>query len=102
LEIKNSKITNTALYKEKLAKNKAKLTILKSDIKDSIFLLASDPTNHETELSLQQMEIERNNILKVVGDQWSIDTERGVNQYQVQFKTFFNLYLNHSTMSNEQ
>jgi hypothetical protein len=26
----------------------------------------------------------------------------GVNQYQVQFKTFFNLYLNHSTISNEQ
>ena len=25
----------------------------------------------------------------------SVDTERGVNQYQVQFKTFFNLYLNH-------
>jgi hypothetical protein len=31
-----------------------------------------------------------------------VDTERGVNQYQVQFKTFFNLYLNHSTISNEQ
>jgi hypothetical protein len=31
-----------------------------------------------------------------------IDTERGVNQYQVQFKTFFNLYLNHSIISNEQ
>jgi hypothetical protein len=24
-----------------------------------------------------------------------VDTERGVNQYQVEFKTFFNLYLNH-------
>jgi hypothetical protein len=32
----------------------------------------------------------------------SVDTERGVNRYQVQFKTFFNLYLNHSTISNEQ
>jgi hypothetical protein len=32
----------------------------------------------------------------------SVDTERGVNQYQVQFKTFFNLYLNHSTISNEK
>jgi hypothetical protein len=32
----------------------------------------------------------------------AVDTERGVNQYQVQFKTFFNLYLNHSTISNEQ
>jgi hypothetical protein len=31
-----------------------------------------------------------------------VDTEKGVNQYQVQFKTFFNLYLNHSTISNEQ
>jgi hypothetical protein len=31
-----------------------------------------------------------------------VDTERGVNQYQVQFKTFFNLYLNHSIISNEQ
>jgi hypothetical protein len=31
-----------------------------------------------------------------------VDTERGVNQYQVQFKTFFNLYLNHSTISNEK
>jgi hypothetical protein len=31
-----------------------------------------------------------------------VDTERGVNQYQVQFKTFFNLYLNHSTISNDQ
>jgi hypothetical protein len=34
--------------------------------------------------------------------QMSVDTERGVNQYQVQFKTFFNLYLNHSIISNEQ
>jgi hypothetical protein len=36
--------------------------------------------------------------------QWhvSVDTERGVNQYQVQFKTFFNLYLNHSIISNEK
>jgi hypothetical protein len=32
----------------------------------------------------------------------TVDTERGVNQYQVQFKTFFNLYLNHSTISNEK
>jgi hypothetical protein len=32
----------------------------------------------------------------------NVDTERGVNQYQVQFKTFFNLYLNHSTISNEK
>jgi hypothetical protein len=32
----------------------------------------------------------------------SVDTERGVNQYQVQFKTFFNLYLNHSIISNEK
>jgi hypothetical protein len=31
-----------------------------------------------------------------------VDTKRGVNQYQVQFKTFFKLYLNHSTISNEQ
>jgi hypothetical protein len=31
-----------------------------------------------------------------------VDTERGVNQYPVQFKTFFNLYLNHSIISNEQ
>jgi hypothetical protein len=31
-----------------------------------------------------------------------VDTERRVNQYQVQFKTFFSLYLNHSTISNEQ
>jgi hypothetical protein len=31
-----------------------------------------------------------------------VDTERWVNQYQVQFKTFLNLYLNHSTISNEQ
>jgi hypothetical protein len=31
-----------------------------------------------------------------------VDTERGVNQYQVQFKTFFNLYLNHSIISNEK
>jgi ABC-type ATPase with predicted acetyltransferase domain len=30
------------------------------------------------------------------------ELERGVNQYQVQFKTFFNLYLNHSTISNEK
>jgi hypothetical protein len=30
-----------------------------------------------------------------------VDTERGVNQYQVQFKNFFNLYLNHSIISNE-
>jgi len=30
----------------------------------------------------------------------SVDTERGVNQYQVQIKTFFNLYLNHSIISN--
>ena len=32
----------------------------------------------------------------------TVDTERGVNQYQVQFKTFFNLYLNHSIISNEK
>jgi hypothetical protein len=32
----------------------------------------------------------------------NVDTERGVNQYQVQFKTFFNLYLNHSIISNEK
>jgi hypothetical protein len=32
----------------------------------------------------------------------TVDTERGVNQYQVKFKTFFNLYLNHSTISNEK
>jgi hypothetical protein len=32
----------------------------------------------------------------------TVDTERGVNQYQVQFKTFFNLYLNHSIISNDQ
>jgi hypothetical protein len=31
-----------------------------------------------------------------------VDTERGVNQYQVQFKKKFNLYLNHSIISNEQ
>jgi hypothetical protein len=31
-----------------------------------------------------------------------VDTKRGVNQYQVQFKNFFNLYLNHSTISNEK
>jgi hypothetical protein len=31
-----------------------------------------------------------------------VDTERGVNQYQVQFKNFFNLYLNHSIISNEK
>ena len=31
-----------------------------------------------------------------------VDTKRGVNQYQVQFKMFFNLYLNHSIISNEQ
>jgi hypothetical protein len=31
-----------------------------------------------------------------------VDTQRGVNQYQVQFKTFFNLYLNHSIISNEK
>jgi hypothetical protein len=37
---------------------------------------------------------------EIVGQ--TVDTERGVNQYQVQFKTFFNLYLNHSTISNEQ
>jgi hypothetical protein len=34
--------------------------------------------------------------------QYIVDIERGVNQYQVKFKTFFNLYLNHSTISNEQ
>jgi hypothetical protein len=28
------------------------------------------------------------NLLNIV---WRVDTERGVNQYQVQFKTFFNL-----------
>jgi transposase InsO family protein len=38
-----------------------------------------------------------NKILETV-----VDTEMGLNQYQVQFKTFFNLYLNHSTISNEQ
>jgi hypothetical protein len=32
----------------------------------------------------------------------AVDTKRGVNQYQVQFKTFFKLYLNHSIISNEQ
>jgi hypothetical protein len=32
----------------------------------------------------------------------TVDTERGVNQYQVQFKTFSNLYLNHSIIYNEQ
>jgi hypothetical protein len=32
----------------------------------------------------------------------NVDTERGLNQYQVQFKTFFNLYLNHSIISNEK
>jgi hypothetical protein len=31
-----------------------------------------------------------------------VDTEKGVNWYQVQFKTFFNLYLNHSIISNEK
>jgi hypothetical protein len=31
-----------------------------------------------------------------------VDTERGVNQYQVQFKNLFNLYLNHSIISNEK
>jgi hypothetical protein len=31
-----------------------------------------------------------------------VDTERGVNQYQVQFKTFSNLYLNHSIIYNEK
>jgi hypothetical protein len=31
-----------------------------------------------------------------------VDTERGVNQYQVQFKNIFNLYLNHSIISNEK
>jgi hypothetical protein len=36
------------------------------------------------------------------GNQIPIDTERGVNRYQVQFKTFFNLYLNHSNISNEK
>jgi hypothetical protein len=40
-------------------------------------------------------------VATMIGDD-SVDTERGVNQYQVQFKTFFNLYLNHSTISNEQ
>jgi hypothetical protein len=32
----------------------------------------------------------------------SVDTERGVNKYQVQFKTYFNLCLNHSTIFNEK
>jgi hypothetical protein len=31
-----------------------------------------------------------------------VDTERGVNQYQVQFKNIFNLYLKHSIISNEK
>jgi len=31
-----------------------------------------------------------------------VDTERGVNQYQIEFKNFFNLYLNHSIISNEK
>jgi hypothetical protein len=32
----------------------------------------------------------------------TVDIERGVNQYQVQFKNLLNLYLNHSIISNEQ
>jgi hypothetical protein len=31
-----------------------------------------------------------------------VDTERGVNQYQIEFKKKINLYLNHSIISNEQ
>jgi hypothetical protein len=38
-------------------------------------------------------------------DEGSVDTKRGVNQYQVQLKNFFNLYFNqiiYSIISNEQ
>ena len=45
---------------------------LESDIKDSISLLAIDSTNYETELSLWQIEIERNNILKGVEERWRL------------------------------
>jgi hypothetical protein len=40
--------------------------------------------------------------IMVVVDKIIVDTKKGVNQYQVHFKTFFNLYLNHSTISNEK
>jgi hypothetical protein len=59
-------------YKENLARNKAKLVSLESDIKDSIIILVGDPTNQEAELSLRQMELERNNILRRDEEQWRL------------------------------
>jgi hypothetical protein len=38
----------------------------------------------------------------VYGNDNNVDTQRGVNQYQVEFKKKFNLYLNHSIISNEE
>jgi len=51
-KLKILKYQTKLLLKEKLAKNKEKLVILESNIKDLIVLLASDPTNLEMELSL--------------------------------------------------
>jgi hypothetical protein len=51
-------------YKENLARNKEKMVSLESDIKESIKTLVGDPTNQETKLSLRQLELERNGILR--------------------------------------
>jgi hypothetical protein len=65
----------------------------------------------EESVPMQQRLLEMDEALKETQTRWwgthktniaDVDTERGVNQYQVQFKTFFNLYLNHSIISNEK
>jgi exonuclease III len=67
-KLKVLKTKTKSWYKEKLARNNEKLLALESDIKEAIINVANDPTNHELEISLQKMEVERNNILKGVED----------------------------------
>jgi hypothetical protein len=59
-------------YKAVIARNKAQLATLESDIKDTIVRLVGDSTNMGVEKHLQQMELERNNILRGVEEQWRL------------------------------
>jgi len=65
--------THTKLwYKESIARNKEKLRSLESGIKDLIMRLVDDSSNLEEEKLLRHLELERNNILRGLEEQWRI------------------------------
>jgi hypothetical protein len=55
-----------------VTRNKAKMIAIEADIKDLIKYLVGDPSNQGAELSLWQLELERNGILRREEEQWHL------------------------------